>query len=161
VRDFYYDYRPVCNKGISKGRSMPKSKLTLKQTKFIAEYVKDGNATRAVREAYPNAKSEGAMRAMASENLTKPNIQKQIKVVLDEAGLTPELLIKELKKLIEGDDNSSKNKAIRTAAEIMGLIGSGVIANQINLAQGVTEEELEVGEMYKQWRAEQLRKENC
>jgi len=111
-------------------------KLTFKQEKFVGEYLKDGNATRAVREAYPNAKSEGAMRAMASENLTKPNIQKKIQDVLNEAGLSPELIVGELKKLIQDEDKTEKNKAIRTAAEIMGLIGKGgLIAAQVNISQ--------------------------
>jgi len=117
---------------------MSRGKLTLKQQQFVQEYIKDGNATRAVKEAYPNTKSNGARRAMGSRLLTNANIQKSIKEILDSADLTPELIAKELKGLIIGDDKSEKNKAIRTAAEIMGLIGKGgIIATQVNVNQGL------------------------
>jgi hypothetical protein len=117
---------------------MSRNKLTLKQQQFLQEYVKDGNATRAVKEAYPNTKSNGARRVMGSKLLTNANIQKSIKEILDLAGLTPELITRELKGLIIGDDKSEKNKAIRTASEIMGLIGKGgIIATQVNVNQGL------------------------
>ena len=116
--------------------------LTHKQEKFVSEFLKDGNGARAIRESYPNAKSEGAIRAMASENLTKPNISARIQQVLDEAGLNPELIVGELKKLIQDEDKSEKNKAIRTASEIMGLIGKGgLIAGQINISQPICNSE--------------------
>jgi phage terminase small subunit len=110
--------------------------LTVKQQKFVQEYVKDGNASRAVKEAYPNINTNGARRTMGAKLVTKDNIQERIQEILDKAGLTPELLAKELRNLIEGDDKSQKNKAIRTTAEIMGLIGrSGIVATQVNVGQ--------------------------
>jgi len=115
---------------------MRRKKLTLKQERFVTEYLKDGNATRAVREAYPNTKSEGGRRAMGSKLLTNTNVKRRIQEVLDQSGLTPELIVRELKGLIEGSDKSQKNKAIRTAAEIMGLIGKGgigVVAEEVNV----------------------------
>lgn len=70
---------------------------------------------------------------MGSKLVRNGNIQEIIEEVLKEAGLTPELIIKELLGLIVSDDKTEKNKAIRTAAEIMGLIGKGAfIFNQIN-----------------------------
>ena len=72
--------------------------------------------------------------------------QKSIEDILNEAGLTPELIAGELKKLIQDNDKDQKQKAIRTAAEIMGLIGKGgVIASQVNIGQGLifTKEEEE------------------
>ena len=117
---------------------MPKKRLTLKQKRFIAQYIKDGNATRAVRETYPNTKTEGARRVMGAKLVANANVQKKIEEVLKEAGLTSELIIGELKKLIQDEDKTQKNRAIRTAAEIMGLIGkSGVVASQVNIGQGL------------------------
>ena len=111
-------------------------KLTFKQTKFVNEYAKDGNASRAVREAYPNITTEGAIRTMGAKLVANGNIQDRILAILDEAGLTPELISKELKELITSQDKAEKNKAIRTAAEIMGLIGrGGIIAAQINMGE--------------------------
>lgn len=117
---------------------MSKKRLTLKQKRFIAHYVKDGNATRAVKNAYPNVKSYGGMRVMGAKLVTNANVQKKIEEVLKEAGLTYELIVGELKKLIQDEDKTQKNRAIRTAAEIMGLIGkSGVVASQVNIGQGL------------------------
>ena len=116
---------------------MPRKKLTFKQDKFVKEYIKcEGNASEAVRKAYPNIKSKGAIRTMASKLVTNGNVQRKIQEILDEEGLTSELVVRELKKMIEDDDKSEKNKAIRTACEIMGLIGKGgLIATQVNIGQ--------------------------
>lgn len=48
-------------------------KLSLKQKKFIAEYVKTGNGTQSIKKVY-NVKNDLTARVMASENLTKPNV---------------------------------------------------------------------------------------
>jgi len=58
--------------------------LTDKQRKFCDEYLIDCNATRAYKVAYPNVKSDGAVRACASKLLTKPNIKAYIDARLEE-----------------------------------------------------------------------------
>lgn len=58
--------------------------MTDKQRKFCDEYLIDCNATRAYRVAYPNVKSDGAVRACASKLLTKPNIKAYIDARLEE-----------------------------------------------------------------------------
>lgn len=115
-------------------RKQPRKKLTLKQERFVQEYVKDGNATKAVRIAYPNIKTEGARRVMGHHLVTNNNVQQWLQEVLDKEGLTIELIVGELKGLISGEDTSEKNRAIRTALEILGLIGKGgIIATQVNI----------------------------
>lgn len=49
--------------------------LTAKQERFVAEYLKDGNATRAAIAA---GYSEKTARAIGAENLTKPDIASAI-----------------------------------------------------------------------------------
>ena len=112
---------------------MRRKKLTLKQAKFVGKYVKDGNATKAVREAYPNVKTDGARRVLASKLVANGNVQAHIQEIMDREGLTPELVIRELKALITGEDKGVKTKALRIACEVMGLIGSGGIYQQINI----------------------------
>lgn len=112
---------------------MEERKLTLKQERFVKEYIKGGNATRAVQEAYPNIKTYGGQRTMASKLVSNGNVQERIQEVLSEAGLTPELIVKELKGLIIADDKTEKNKALRTACELLGLIGHGGVLAQINI----------------------------
>ena len=113
---------------------MARKKLTLKQKRFVKSYVKNGNASEAVKEAYPNIKTENARCVMGSKLVRNGNIQRRIQEVLDETGLNPELIVSELKKLVQDGESSEKNKAIRTASEIMGLIGKGgLIATQVNI----------------------------
>lgn len=112
---------------------MKRKKLTLKQSKFVGKYLQDGNATKAVREAYPNVKTEEARRVMGSKLVANANVQTHIQAVMDEEGLTPELVIRELKSLITDEDKGIKTKAIRIACEVMGLVGSGGIYQQINI----------------------------
>ena len=109
--------------------------LTLKQTKFLGKYLKDGNATKAVREAYPNVKSESAMRVMGSKLVANANVQAQIQEVMDKEGLTLDLVIRELKSVIVDNDVSKKTAAIRIACEVMGLIGSGGVYQQFNISE--------------------------
>ena len=115
---------------------MRRKKLTLKQTKFIGEYVKDGNATKAVRAAYPGITTEGAQRVMGHKLVTNGNVQARIQEIMDEEGLTPELVIRALKELVIDEDKSVKTKAVRIACEVMGLVGSNGIYQQFNLGEG-------------------------
>jgi len=134
------------------------NKLKPTQEKFIKEYVKDGNATRAIQNTHPTIKSYGAQRVQGHKLLTNTNVQKRIQEVLEDAGLTPELITKELKGLIIGDDLTQKNRAIRTAAEIMGLIGrNNVIANQVNVGNSIPEADKTILEEYNR-RVARLRK---
>jgi phage terminase small subunit len=62
---------------VKKKQSKPRTKLTIKQEKFVNEVVKSGNATQAVKNVYKKT-TEWSARAIGSENLTKPNIKKAI-----------------------------------------------------------------------------------
>ncbi len=112
---------------------MEPKKLTLKQAEFVSGYLQDGNATKAVRQAYPNIKTEGARRVMASKLIANGNVQAHIQDIMDREGLTPKLVMKELKSVITDEDKGVKTKAIRIACEVMGLVGSGGIYQQFNI----------------------------
>lgn len=65
------------------------AKLTDKQLIFATEYLKDLNATRAYKKAYPKVKKDGAARANGSKLLTNANVKEyidnQLKKIEDEA----------------------------------------------------------------------------
>lgn len=63
------------------------SDLNPRQQLFCEEYVKDFNASRAAKAAGYSVKTA---RAMGSENLTKPNIQAEIKRLLEERQMPAE-----------------------------------------------------------------------
>lgn len=65
-------------------------KLTIKQTKFLKEYLKDGNGTRAAMVAY-NAKDKGVASVIASENLVK--LRNPMQLLMEQKGITPMNLI--------------------------------------------------------------------
>ena len=57
--------------------------MTEKQKIFCDEYLKDSNATRAYKVAYPNVKNDDVARANSSRLLTNANIKKYIDVQLN------------------------------------------------------------------------------
>lgn len=79
---------------------MSKSGLNTKQETFCREYIVDLNATQAaIRAGY----STKTAKVMGHENLTKPDIQKFIAVLMDERGkkteITAERVVQELAKV--------------------------------------------------------------
>ncbi len=79
-------------------------KINKKQQLFINEYLKDFNATRAYRVAYPNATYDSA-RKSGSNLLTKIDIQKAIEEEsnkkLKELGIDTYYIIKSIKEVAE------------------------------------------------------------
>ena len=55
------------------------AKLTLKQKRFIDEYIISGNATQAYRKAGYSAKSDGTAWTEASKLLRNPKVQAELK----------------------------------------------------------------------------------
>ena len=78
--------------------------LTLKQQRFVDEYLIDGNATQAaIRAGY----SEKAAAEIAYENLRKPQIslaiEQAFKALQAKSGVTPEQVVKELARIAFAD----------------------------------------------------------
>lgn len=116
-----------------------KRKLTLKQKKFIQEYVSNGgNGTKAVAVAYPDA-TYGTQRSLSAENLAKPNINSEIRTLLEAKGITLDTLNEHLLKILESDDLNVKNKGLRLAYEVIGVmsrnnvtVNTGIVAMDID-----------------------------
>lgn len=62
--------------------------LTIKQTKFVKELVKNGNAVQAVKRVY-DVKNDNSARAIAEQNLGKTYIKQSIEQHLLSAGHNP------------------------------------------------------------------------
>lgn len=62
----------------------PKRKLTLKQQRYIEEYLKTGNATEAASKVY-NTKNRDVAKSIWCENFTKPYIKAEIEDRVQEA----------------------------------------------------------------------------
>lgn len=73
-------------------------KATFKQKKFALEYVKNnGNGSKAALAAYDTNSNNAHV--IASQNLDKPVVQKEIKKILDKAGLTLETVSEGLREV--------------------------------------------------------------
>jgi len=100
---------------------MPQDKLTEKQIRFCQEYIIDLNGTQsAIRAGY----SEDTAASIASENLTKPNIQEYVQQLLDERAVrtkaTADFVISEIYYLISFDPNIvyDENNRLKDIASI-------------------------------------------
>ena len=85
---------------MSKKNNRKEKKLTLKQQRFVEEYLVDFNATQAaIRAGY----SEYTAYSIGCENLTKPNIQEFIQEEMNKrskkTGITAEKILEELSKI--------------------------------------------------------------
>lgn len=110
--------------------------LTLKQERFVQEYIKDGNGTRAAIEA---GYSEATAIKIASENLTKPDIasaiQKRRAELVQAVEIDQEFILSMLKSNAE-EAKSEKNfsastQALMGAAKILGLGSENVNLNDL------------------------------
>lgn len=109
--------------------------LNPKQKRFVAEYLKDLNATQAaIRAGY----SEKTAHVIAHEHLSKPNISQAIKAGMDKRAqrteLTQDMIVNELKRIAFGgmkklarwnasgvqfhDSDQLDDDAIATVAEV-------------------------------------------
>lgn len=87
--------------------------LTNKQRKFINEYLKTFNATEAAIKA---GYSERSARAIGSENLTKPDIWKEIEAALKESAMSAEEVLMRLADTARSDIGDFSD--IKTAEDL-------------------------------------------
>ena len=97
--------------------------LTGKQQRFVKEYLKDWNGARSVRVAYPNIKTEGAVRVMASKLVSNGNVKEQIEAYCLEEGLTPGVVMKEFQTIAKNAKyDRDKISSWRNIAEMAGFL---------------------------------------
>ncbi len=95
-------------------------KLTLKQQRFITEYIKTGNGTQsAITAGY----SKHTANEIAAENLAKPSIKLKIEKVMSEEakklGITAEYVLSNIKQIAENESE----KVIPTKLKANELLG--------------------------------------
>ena len=103
---------------------MGNDKLSIKQERFIQEYLKTGNATQSIIKAYPDVTYDSA-RMMGSRALTTDNIKSRIDDVLDSQGVNAAFIIRELKQSNQDARNDKQHsasiKAIKLLADFVGI----------------------------------------
>ena len=93
---------------------------TIKEKKFIKEYIKTGNATEAASRVY-DVSSKNSAAVIGNENLRKLNIVD----VMEKAGITDEKLTKKLDEGLEaskegGTDYITRHRYLETALRLKG-----------------------------------------
>jgi len=99
-----------------------RKKLTDKESRFVAAYLRHFNAARAAREAGYSVKTA---RQTGHENLTKPDIRAAIRKALDEEGITAERVKVEAASIAFGGDIGEVEEFIRSGKSLRELAEGG------------------------------------
>lgn len=99
---------------------MSDKKLTIKQQRFVSEYIKTGNgAQSAIKAGY----SKHCARQIAKENVTKPYIKQKIETVMSEEaaklGITVEYVLGNIKNISERETKEPSSVVLK-ANELLG-----------------------------------------
>lgn len=99
----------------------PKKKLTAKERKFVTEIVKGATKTEAYMKTYNTKGNKTTVHSEASRTASKPHVKHAIDSALELHGLTPEHAIKELKYIVDQNDEiGAKRLAIMNTLELHG-----------------------------------------
>ncbi len=96
--------------------STKKTTLTDKQRAFVESYLQTWNATESARRAGYKG-SDGTLRSIGSENLTKPDIREVIDARLREHRITSDEIVGRLHAIASAEDEPTKN--VLRALEIL------------------------------------------
>lgn len=105
--------------------------MTLKQRLFIKKYLENkGNGTQAAMDVY-NVKNANTAHSIASENLRKPTIRREIELALEAKGLTDEYISELLRKatvagLGQKATNSDSLRGIEMMLKVKGAFPSKI-----------------------------------
>lgn len=99
-------------------------RLTLKQKRFIAEYLKNGgNGRQAALIAYPNQTSHSA-NVQATQNLNKPSIQAEIDKALQKHNATPDFAVGKIVEVANMEvDSKTAGSVLKASDTILELHG--------------------------------------
>lgn len=102
--------------------------LTNRQAAFVREYVQSWNATDAARRAGYSG-SDGTLRAIGSENLTKPNVDAAIKAAIQTNIMTQEEAMSRMSEIARGE----YARYIRNASEVVSDDGKAITINLVQV----------------------------
>lgn len=100
---------------------MAKPKLTQKQAKFVKGIAQGKTNTDSALEAY-DTDDYNVAKVIASENLTKPNVQQAIELARIKLNITPERALKPIDDALNDDDLEMRLKGSDRALKIMGIV---------------------------------------
>lgn len=112
-------------------------RLTLKQKKFISKYLENGgNGQEAVLLTY-NTQDSNTARAIASENLTKPNVQEHIQRLSKKHEITVDLVLERLRQAIDSEDPVIMLKACELSGKYLRMFDKDQQNENLRVLQNV------------------------
>jgi phage terminase small subunit len=141
------------DRGRKKGLETRRRRLTIKQRRFVKEYVKDGNATQSALAAYDVKKRNAA--TLGQSVLRVPKVRAAIEKALKKAGLDEEYVTGALKEIIESGKENREDatpadalRGIDTYLKLKGYIG-GNSSNSVKISFRQKAERMDVKELKK------------
>lgn len=113
-------------------------KPTLKQKRFVQEYVKNnGNGTRAAMKVY-DVKDDRTATVIASENLTKPDVKQELERILQTEELSLRRFTDKLSDIsgaepVKGYSGSDILEAVKTGLKLHGVLTDRKQISTLNL----------------------------
>ena len=104
------------------GASRKLGGLTFHERKYVREYVKHGNSTKAAEAGYPNQKKKHIQK-QGAKVLARPQVKRAILEALEKQGVTDDYIAESLKKNIDSgvgvDANANTaNRALEIAVKL-------------------------------------------
>lgn len=112
-------------------------RLTKKQRGFVNEFADTGNATQAIKKHY-KVKNDLTARVMGSENLTKPNIQEELRKLGFDSNNAKRVISE-----ILNDDSLEPKDRIKAAENVFKVHGDFAPEKTLNISLQVSKEERE------------------
>ena len=101
------------------------AELTLKQKRFVTEYIRTGNASQAVRAAGYNTTDVQTITSIAYENLRKPDIHKAVTKALTKQELTPDWVLDQIRSIVnEAPKHQDKLRALELIGKHLQMFGT-------------------------------------
>lgn len=127
---------------------MPRAKnrrgLTVKQDKFVREYLKDGNGTRA---ALASGYSEVSAHSIASENLNKPEIAAEIRKLRqrmsEKLDTSAEKVINDIAHVAEQAAAEGNHSAALKGLELLGKVNGVFVERSVSVTLDLGQAHLE------------------
>lgn len=95
--------------------------LTIKQRKYVEAVTQHGNGTQAVIDAGYDVQDRQVAKVISSENMTKPQLQREIEVIMERRGMTEDNAVEMHNELLHSEDPRIRLDSLKLYYQVKGL----------------------------------------